>query len=165
MKLTTNLKLKKPDLTDYVNVEDFNQNADVLDAEVKALKDGSVAIGSLTTTSKTLQGAINELKAKDDSLSSQMADTMTLGSTNRIVNKVKALELKTDTRTTALTYSNGNLTKVEEKDGAIVVKTTTLNYDSSGNLANTVEVALGTRVTTSLNYSSGQLSSVTKAVV
>jgi hypothetical protein len=34
MQLTTNLNLKKPEISDNVNIEDFNGNADVLDAEV-----------------------------------------------------------------------------------------------------------------------------------
>lgn len=39
MQETTNLKLKKPDLTDYVNVGDLNENADKIDAAVTTQKD------------------------------------------------------------------------------------------------------------------------------
>jgi len=39
MKLTTNYGLKKPEGTDVVNIDDFNDNADVLDAKVKILED------------------------------------------------------------------------------------------------------------------------------
>lgn len=74
MLLTTNLGLKKPELTDYVNVEDFNENADKLDVAINTIQTGSQNITSLETTSKTLAGAINELKAKDDSFSTQMAE-------------------------------------------------------------------------------------------
>ena len=35
MKETINYKLKKPDLTDYVNIGDLNENADIVDAELK----------------------------------------------------------------------------------------------------------------------------------
>ena len=35
MKETINYKLKKPDLTDYVNIGDLNKNADIVDAELK----------------------------------------------------------------------------------------------------------------------------------
>lgn len=38
MKYTDKLGLKKPDLTDYVNVGDMNQNMDVLDEEVDIVK-------------------------------------------------------------------------------------------------------------------------------
>lgn len=40
MKTTINLGLKKPDPTDFVNVEDFNYNADKIDVEVQNLKTG-----------------------------------------------------------------------------------------------------------------------------
>lgn len=39
MKETTNLKLKKPDLNDFYNVEDFNYNSDVIDRSIKEVKD------------------------------------------------------------------------------------------------------------------------------
>ena len=35
---TTNLHLKKPDTSDFYNIEDFNGNADILDAEIKKLQ-------------------------------------------------------------------------------------------------------------------------------
>lgn len=37
MKYTEKLQLKKPDLTDYVNISDINENMDMLDAAVKEL--------------------------------------------------------------------------------------------------------------------------------
>lgn len=39
MKQTPNLSLKKPELTDVVNVEDLNQNFDTIDTEIKGAKD------------------------------------------------------------------------------------------------------------------------------
>lgn len=39
MQETPNLKLKKPNLTDYVNVGDLNENMDVLDEEVNNVKE------------------------------------------------------------------------------------------------------------------------------
>lgn len=62
LQLTENLKLKKPDLTDYVIVSDLNDNMDVLDREVGELKQGSTTIADLQTENKTLAGAINELE-------------------------------------------------------------------------------------------------------
>lgn len=64
MLLTTNLGLKKPELTDYVNVEDFNENADKLDVAINTIQTGTQNITSLETTSKTLAGAINEINTK-----------------------------------------------------------------------------------------------------
>lgn len=39
MKQTPNLSLKKPELTDVVNIEDLNQNFDTIDTEIKSAKE------------------------------------------------------------------------------------------------------------------------------
>lgn len=44
MKHTENLRLRKPEGTDYYDVEDFNENADEIDARVKELMDAREAI-------------------------------------------------------------------------------------------------------------------------
>ena len=49
MRLTTNLGLKKPEGTDVVNIDDFNYNADILDAKVKEL---SNKLSSISTNAK-----------------------------------------------------------------------------------------------------------------
>jgi hypothetical protein len=41
MKQTPNLSLKKPELTDVVNIEDLNQNFDTIDTEIKSVKDSA----------------------------------------------------------------------------------------------------------------------------
>lgn len=43
MKTTENLKLKKPELTDFYDVENFNENADIIDEEINKLKTTSVS--------------------------------------------------------------------------------------------------------------------------
>lgn len=62
MQLTPKLELKKPDLTDNVNIQDLNDNMDVLDTAVSELQEGSASIPDLETNDKTLAGAINEIK-------------------------------------------------------------------------------------------------------
>lgn len=47
MKYTEKLGLKKPELTDYVNIEDINENMDILDEQVGELKEGSTVIEDL----------------------------------------------------------------------------------------------------------------------
>lgn len=89
----------------------------------------------------------------------------TLGSDNRSINFRKALDFPIDTRSLALTYTTGRLTKVEEKDGSTVVKTTTIGYDTRGRANKITESAGGKTVTTTLTYNTdGTLGSVTKAV-
>lgn len=62
MQHTPKLNLKKPDLTDSINVQDLNDNMDVLDTAVSELQEGSASIPDLETNDKTFAGAINELK-------------------------------------------------------------------------------------------------------
>lgn len=64
MKYTPNLNLKKPDLTENVNIQDLNDNMDVLDTAVSELREGATSIPDLETNDKTLAGAINELKGE-----------------------------------------------------------------------------------------------------
>ena len=58
MKYTGNYNLKKPDGTDVVNIEDFNENADIIDAELKNLKNTYV----------TFKNNIEAVKYEDDKL-------------------------------------------------------------------------------------------------
>ena len=57
MKLTTNYGLKKPEGTDVVNIDDFNDNADVLDAKVKILEDVVTETKKSVSDGKTLLAA------------------------------------------------------------------------------------------------------------
>jgi len=47
---TSNFNLKKPDGTDVVNVQDFNDNADILDTELKKVKDTEIKYGTASGT-------------------------------------------------------------------------------------------------------------------
>ena len=40
MKYTPNYGLKKPEQDDFYNVEDFNENADIIDEKLKEIEDG-----------------------------------------------------------------------------------------------------------------------------
>ena len=40
MKYTQNFKLKKPEGTDLVNIDDLNENTDIIDQKLKELEDG-----------------------------------------------------------------------------------------------------------------------------
>jgi len=52
MQLTTNLKLKKPEIADAVNIDDLNSNADTIDTEVAKIASTSQA-GRMSVTDKT----------------------------------------------------------------------------------------------------------------
>lgn len=106
------------------------------------------------------------LKSLFDSLSGQLSTLPILGSNNKSVNLFQALNQSIDTRTTVLAYANGRISKVEEKDGSPVVKTTTITYDDVGRVSKITETAGGKAITLTLSYNTdGTLSSVSKAVV
>ena len=90
---------------------------------------------------------------------------ITDGDSNTDVSLINSIQHQVHTRATVLTYENGRLTKVEEKDGSTVVKTTNLTYDGSGRLSQVQETAGGVTVTSTLTYGpDGKLASVAKAV-
>ncbi|MFJ5771390.1 tail fiber protein [Psychrobacillus sp. NPDC093180] len=65
MKLTTIFKFKKPDLTDYVNVEDLNENMDILDEalgthldkDASTTQKGHVQLSDATNSTSTILAA------------------------------------------------------------------------------------------------------------
>jgi hypothetical protein len=95
--LTTNYNLIKPDYADSTDIADINGNSDILDNVIKAISDkanaNETAIATkqnstdntLTTTDKTIPGAINEVNARGLSAYSIMTDT-TLSSTETTYN-------------------------------------------------------------------------------
>ena len=67
MKYTGNYNLKKPDGTDVVNIEDFNENADIIDAELKKLNDAIKdldADGITLPDGKTISEKFTEITTK-----------------------------------------------------------------------------------------------------
>lgn len=95
--LTTNYNLIKPDYADSADIADINGNSDILDGVIKAISDKANANetavatkqnstdNTLTTTDKTIPGAINEVNARGLSAYSIMTDT-TLSSTETTYN-------------------------------------------------------------------------------
>lgn len=95
--LTTNYNLIKPDYADSADIADINGNSDILDNVIKTISDkanaNETAIATkqnstdnaLTTTDKTIPGAINEVNARGLSAYSIMTDT-TLSSTETTYN-------------------------------------------------------------------------------
>lgn len=71
MKNTTNYKLKKPEGTDVVNVDDFNTNADIIDGKLKELETNeifyAVATGSANNYAVSIS-ALNTLSNYFDGL-------------------------------------------------------------------------------------------------
>lgn len=125
MKYTEKLNLKKPDLTDYVNVADLNDNMDALDLEVGELKEGKNKVIDLETIDKTYKGAINEVNAK---VESHKAESM-----QQIAELEK--QLANYNSYASLKDENGIFTVVEYKrtDDTTYMKSTLSNPDTNGN--------------------------------
>jgi hypothetical protein len=91
---------------------------------------------------------------------------VSFGASNQDVFRVQALEVNVDTRSTTLTYSNGNLTQVVEQDGSTAVRTTNLTYDGNGNLTQVQEIVGANTITTILSYDgNGNLIGISRTVV
>ena len=68
MKFTNFLRLKKPESTDYVQVEDLNENMDILDSEMEelrnefdTLKASAVSVLSGTAAPTSSQGSDGDI--------------------------------------------------------------------------------------------------------
>ena len=69
---TNNYKLIKPAQEDFYNVDDFNNNADIIDSQLKAISDKASA--ALPATSYTAADILNKLKTVDGANSGLDAD-------------------------------------------------------------------------------------------
>lgn len=74
--------------------------------------------------------------------------------------------VRVDTRRQELTYTSGNLTRVDELAGTTLVRRIDLTYDANGNLTRTVEAAGGRTITTDLTYdaTTGNLTGTARTV-
>jgi hypothetical protein len=129
------------------------------------LKSGETSSGvTLTADPGTVTQAGTPVNAANLNKIENALESM-IGKDNTTIVETTSIKLDTDTRSAILTYTSGQLTKVEEKDGVTIIKTTNLTYDGSGVLTKVDEIAGGRTVTTNLVYTSGVLTSTTKAVV
>ena len=115
---------------------------------------------------KAAHDAIDDLPNKANTWTRRQtfASGIVDGDSGGDVSLIYSVQHQAHTRSTVLTYTDGRLTKVEEKYGSNVVKTTTLNYDGNGRLSSVVETAGGITRTSTLNYdANGNLISVTRS--
>lgn len=90
MKLTTFFKLKKPEGMDVVNVDDFNDNADIIDAALNeaASKSGDMSEGLVFATTASSRSALNSGDSLATILSKLMKwlSDLKTGAFNTVVN-------------------------------------------------------------------------------
>ena len=151
MKETTNLKLKKPDLNDFYNVDDFNYNSDIIDRSIKEVQDTaeSKAPKNHTHNASDIDGL--ELTAERVSIADP---TNKFEATNvedaLLENKTSILSNKNEIESLKQSVSNGKTLVAN----AITDKgITTLATDTFEIMANNiVNIATATKVVASDNY-------------
>ncbi|PEJ48209.1 hypothetical protein CN692_24185 [Bacillus sp. AFS002410] len=98
----------------------------------------------------------------------QNADVYTKGQTDTKFNSVNNLlaDIASQNNYSVIpTYTNGQLTKVEEKDSSIVKVSSTITYNPDGTVDTVTEVLNGKTVVSKLNYINGEFSTVTRTVL
>lgn len=161
MQTTTNFGLKKPEGTDYINVNDLNENTDKIDTELKSHADSLAEVSThladkasetdalRNTTDKTVTGAINELKDMADELETKTASYSKVKSGTPVDGIYPVVTWKRGDGTTykTSTLSGGTApqwttrTEVIYQDDGIAVDSTkayTLSYDVDGNVISEV---------------------------
>ncbi|UJF36623.1 hypothetical protein [Paenibacillus hexagrammi] len=85
---------------------------------------------------------------------------------NQSVSTIKGVIAEVDTRSIVVTRdATGKVQKVEEKDGSIIVSTTTVARNTLGQITSITEVLGGNTITTTINRNlSGKITSTTKTV-
>ncbi len=107
---TDNYSLLKPAREDFYRVEDFNQNADIIDSELKKLNDKD---NSLDNKMDSVDSELKNLSDEDKNINNKigsLANVARSGSYNDLINKPKSLER------TKLTKAN-DLNNITEAGG------------------------------------------------
>jgi hypothetical protein len=73
MEYTSNYKLKKPSAEDFYNIQDFNDNADIIDAKLKVVDETKELADSLTVKESALEAKVAVLQAKSKILLTVLA--------------------------------------------------------------------------------------------
>lgn len=171
MKTTQNLGLRKPDPEDFYDVGDFNYNADVLDAEVTAVKnqvtthrhtgaeDDAPPIGfdGIDAAARTTPGGTEPNRLAMTDANGRVGDASKLGG-------YPASDYVRRDSSSGIPLGNTNQDILRVK-GAILktdTRTVELSYDPQGRLTNVVEKDGSTIVkTTTLTYdANGNLTQV-----
>ena len=124
---TAYLKLKKPAGNEYYGVEDFNSNADLVDAELKRQADADTA---LETETANLEKAVTDNDARDDAQDTQIAE---LGTTlGQHGTAITALQKDAHTHTNKSVLDGITAEKVEAWDNPTTAEFHTVSLPASG---------------------------------
>lgn len=164
---------------DVVSSADFRrieENIDAIELGPRGLDPAQAPTGNvgslrqildwLANRIKAITGAANWYDAPVRTIAQLHSEKVGRGATNADVEQVKAVILRVDTRQVVIAYdAQGRPFTIQEKDGANVVKTSTITYGPDGKPSQIQETAGGVTVTSTLQYDAdGKLVSVSKAV-
>ncbi|MFY0760187.1 hypothetical protein AB1K32_15055 [Metabacillus dongyingensis] len=106
--------------------------------------------------------AINDVEDSIDALQSETAKIEVVSNDILKVNEDISIIGGLNDNTVTPTYTDGQLTLVEEKNGSTVKASTALTYNIDGTVNTITEIINGSTVISTLNYINGEFSSVTK---
>lgn len=127
---TTNYNLKKPSGNDFFDINDFNDNADIIDEEIKNV---NIKVENLFTAT---QSALNALDNNVSSINTSKANAADVYTKDEIDNKlgntgtsVSELETKVNANATNIANNTSNIGKVSGRVGDITTLQTTDKTD------------------------------------
>ena len=132
---TTNYNLKKPSGNDFFDINDFNDNADIIDEEIKNV---NIKVENLFTAT---QSALNTLDNNVSSINTSKANAADVYTKDEIDNKlgntgtsVSELETKVNANATNIANNTANIGKISGKVGEL----TTLSTDDKTDLVKSI---------------------------
>ena len=149
MKYTGNYNLKKPEGSDVVNIEDFNDNADIIDQALKAHDDALATKETPQGAQEKANAALNSAKAYTDQevgeVSQELDAHLADNTPHREAVSIERKNPDDDGVFTLIEFrrSDGALFKTSQLNGISPYTSRTVKYyDKNGNLIQTVEYSI-----------------------
>jgi len=169
---TTNYSLKKPAQSDHYDVDDFNDNADIIDAAIaghagQSLVHGATALNlanRLILRDANGRAKVSAPSAAEDIARKDTVDAL-LGINNKSTQEVKTLPIDTDTRSVVITRSSGRVSSVAVKDPTDNSTVESVTINRAGGLISSLVKSVGNRtIVYTVNRTDGLITNITKAV-
>ena len=114
---TSNFNLKKPDETDFFNIEDFNGNMDILDEKLKE-----------ASQNEQLQGDVSDIKGTTEEIKNALGSSADISSSPTIFGKIA------DIKETLISKFSDVVSRITGIDGKIGTATDTGGTASAGSI-------------------------------
>jgi hypothetical protein len=137
----------------------MGQNIEIVKLQIK--RGPEAQLPTLDAGEPAITTDTHKIFIGDGTINHELAHKVDLDATNVSLADIMSL----NNYTVIPTFTNGQLTKVEEKDGSTVKASSTLTYNSDGTVNTVTELINGKTVITTLNYTNGEFLSITRLVV